>query len=418
MNPVLLKPQSEIGAQVVVHGKVHGNASARDYQRLKPTLLAKVIESFERLRGEADIVLVEGAGSAAEVNLRAGDIANMGFAVATDTPVILIGDIDRGGVIASLVGTHALLSAQERALTRGYLINKFRGDVSLFDGGLSVIGERTGMNAYGVVPYFANARRLPAEDAMAVEYAGEHSADTDDGDRPIRIAVPALSRVANFDDLDPLIAEPDVRLTFVRAGEAIAGDIDLIVLPGSKSTIADLEYLRAQGWDVDIAAHVRRGGWLLGICAGFQMLGRAVEDPMRIEGDRTSAQGLGLLALDTTLSARKSLVERNAREIESGETLSGYEMHMGETTGEALAQPWLTINGVTHGARSSDGRIAGAYLHGLFAADGFRHALLNRIRTRSRSAFVFDARIEQTLDELAEHLERHVQVDALLEAVK
>ena len=271
MNPVLLKPQSEIGAQVVVHGRVAGNARARDYQALKPSLLPRVLESFERLAANCDLVLVEGAGSPAEVNLRKGDIANMGFAQAAGVPVVLIADIDRGGVIASLVGTWAVLEADERALLRGYIVNKFRGDPSLFEDGLAIINERTGLASFGVVPWFEPARLCrPRTPSFSIEIVRRS------GRKPIRVAVPRLPRIANFDDLDPLIAEPDVAVLFVAAGHALPGDADLIVLPGSKATIADLAALRAEGWDIDIAAHLRRAAAMSsGSAAAIRCWGRA-----------------------------------------------------------------------------------------------------------------------------------------------
>ena len=277
MNPVLLKPQTETGAQVIVHGKIIGNAKAREYQAMKPDLMGAVLDSFRRLSERADLVLIEGAGSAAEVNLRAADIANMGFAEAADVPVVLIGDIDRGGVIAQLVGTWNLLSDSERARTRGFIVNKFRGDATLFDDGLAIIREQTAMASYGVVPFLAEAGRLPREDAFDLG-----AEDAKPG--AIKIAVPVFSRIANFDDLDPLRAEPDVSVIMVRAGAALPGDADLILLPGSKATLADLAFVREQGWDIDIAAHVRRGGAVLGICGGYQMLGKTVSDPGGIEG--------------------------------------------------------------------------------------------------------------------------------------
>src|SRR6185312_10167302 len=302
MNPVLLKPQSEIGAQVVVQGKVWGQAKAREYRSLKPQLLPAVLDSFARLSAEADLVLVEGAGSPAEVNLRAGDIANMGFATAARVPVLLIGDIDRGGVIASIVGTHALLESEERALLKGFIVNKFRGDLRLFDDGLAVIRDRTRLPSLGVVPYFAAARRLPAEDAVAL------SSYETDGAAPIRIAVPLLPRIANFDDLDPLRLEPDVAVNMVPPGRPLP-EADVILLPGSKSTIADLAFLREQGWHIDIAAHVRRGGRVLGLCGGYQMLGRRIADPGGIEGAPGAVDGLALLDVETELTSDKTLVE-------------------------------------------------------------------------------------------------------------
>jgi adenosylcobyric acid synthase len=340
MNPVLLKPQSEIGSQVIVCGRIWGNADAEAYQALKSDLLPAVLESFGRLAEGADLVLVEGAGSAAEVNLRAGDIANMGFAEAAGVPVVLVGDIDRGGVIASLVGTYHLLPQSERDLLAGFIVNKFRGDISLFDGGLETIRNETGLASFGVVPYFPDAHRLPAEDALAVERPPEAKA----GAR-IKVAVPVFSRIANFDDLDPLMAEPDVEVAFVPRGQALPGDADLVVLPGSKATLADLAVVRDEGWDIDIRAHLRRDGWLLGLCGGFQMLGQNIADPQGIEGLPGDAEGLGLLDLETVLRGDKTLVEASGTEVESGEAVRGYEMHVGETRGSALERPLLTLAG-------------------------------------------------------------------------
>ncbi|MDJ0611014.1 MAG: cobyric acid synthase [Kiloniellales bacterium] len=410
MNPVLLKPQSEVGAQVVVQGRVVGAAKAHDYQQLKPTLLPRVLESYERLSGEADLMLVEGAGSAAEVNLRAGDIANMGFALAAGAPVVLVGDIDRGGVIASLVGTHRLLTPAERALLAGYVINRFRGDVSLFDSGLAIIGRETGLEAFGVVPYFAEARALPAEDALAVQNPEAPGAGA------IRIAVPVLSRIANFDDLDPLMAEPEVAVDFVEPGRALPGDADLVILPGSKATLSDLAFLRKQAWDQDIAAHLRRGGWLLGLCGGYQMLGRRIADPDGIEGPPGEAEGLGLLETDTVLGGDKRLVESRGVELASGESVQGYEIHIGRTEGPGRARPLLRLAGQDEGAVSADGKVAGCYLHGLFTSDSFRRAFLARIKVRAHSGPAYDALVEGTLDRLADHLESHLDLDRLLDA--
>jgi len=412
MNPVLLKPQSEIGAQVVVQGRIFGNAQAADYHRLKPTLLPRVIESFDRLRAEADLVLVEGAGSPAEVNLRAGDIANMGFAQAARVPVLLIGDIDRGGVIASLVGTHALLEPAERALLKGFIINKFRGDISLFGDGLAAISARTGLASLGVVPWFEAARRLPAEDAVAL------SSYETNGAAAIRIAVPVLPRIANFDDLDPLRLEPDVAVDMVPPGRPLPIDADLILLPGSKATIADLAFLKAQGWHIDIAAHVRRGGRVLGLCGGYQMLGRRIADPSGIEGPVGAVEGLALLDLETELTGDKTLAEVSGRDHVSGMTVCGYEMHVGRTSGAALSRPMLQLaNGVgvrPEGAVSPDGRVAGCYVHGLFAGDAFRHAFLAGLRPRSASGIAYGHEIETTLDAFADHLADHIDLDRVL----
>ena len=408
MNPVLLKPQSEVGAQVVVQGKVWGKAKARDYQALKPELLPRVLESFARIAAQADLVLVEGAGSPAEVNLRAGDIANMGFAEAADLPVVLVGDIDRGGVIASLVGTWTLLPDAERARLAGYIVNKFRGDVSLFDSGLEIITRETGLESLGVVPWFAEAGRLPAEDAVALQRSRARD------DAAIVIAVPMLPRIANFDDFDPLIAEPDVSVDFVEPGRALPGDADLVVLPGSKATLADLAALRREGWDLDLAAHLRRGGRVLGVCAGYQMLGRRLRDPEGIEGPPGEAEGLGLLDLETDLGGDKTLTDAEGLEIETEEAVKGYEMHIGVTRGPDRARPLLRLGGRDEGAVSADGKVAGCYLHGLFAADGFRRAFLARLKDRAESGLAYEAEVERVLDRLADHLEGNLDLQALL----
>ena len=410
MNPVLLKPQSEVGAQVVVQGRVLGNAGARDYHALKPSLLPTVLDSFARMAAEADLVVVEGAGSAAEVNLRAADIANMGFAEAADLPVILVGDIDRGGVIASVVGTHALLPPAERARLAGYLINKFRGDVSLFTPALAIMAERTGLACLGVVPWFAAAARLPAEDAASL--AGGRAGGTG----AIKIAVPVLSRIANFDDFDPLAAEADVAVTMVARGRPLPGDADLIILPGSKATIADLGVVRSEGWDIDLAAHVRRGGRVLGICGGYQMLGRVVDDPDGLEGPPGAATGLGLLDIETIMAGTKTL--RAATGHGLGEAVAGYEMHMGVTRGPDTARPLLTLDGGPDGAVSRDGRVMGTYLHGLFAADGFRRTFLADLRPGRAGGVAYEALVDDVLDGLADHLAEHVDLDRLWEIAR
>ena len=409
MNPVLLKPQSEIGSQIVVQGKVFGQAKASDYHRLKPQLMDKVLESFRHLQDEADLVLVEGAGSPAEVNLRAGDIANMGFAEAAGLPVILIGDIDRGGVIASIAGTRMLLPEHEAARLKGFLINKFRGDIALFTDGLRIIEEKTGLPGLGVIPWFEQANLLPAEDAVALDgYEARR-------DGYIKIVVPRLPRISNFDDLDPLRAEPDVRLEILSPGQPLPGDADLVLLPGSKSTIGDLQALLAAGWDIDLKAHVRRGGWVLGLCGGYQMLGARLDDPDGTEGPAGNCAGLGLLDVTTVLSGTKTLTEVVGRDVATGMAVRGYEMHIGVTSGPALVRPMLKLDSHADGACSADGRVMGCYVHGLFAADEFRHAFLNRLRQRDASGVAYDALVENLLDGLADHLERHADLDRMLE---
>jgi adenosylcobyric acid synthase len=411
MNPVLLKPQSETGSQIIVQGKVFGQAKAADYHRLKPQLLEKVLESFHQLQADADLVLVEGAGSPAEINLRAGDIANMGFAEAADLPVVLIGDIDRGGVIASILGTKMLLQPTEAARLKGFLINKFRGDISLFTEGVKIIEDRAQLVGLGVVPWFAEASLLPAEDAMALDGYAEGRGDM--GGKPIRIAVPRLPRISNFDDLDPLRAEPDVDLVLVSPGEALPGDLDLVLLPGSKSTIGDLQAFIEAGWDIDLKAHLRRGGAVLGLCGGYQMLGRRLDDPEGSEGPVGSADGLGLLEVTTRLGGAKTLTEVAGRELVTGEAIRGYEMHIGVTTGAGCDRPMLDLGGRPDGASSADGRVMGCYVHGLFASDAFRHAFLSRLRQRESSGVAYDHLVDGLLDRLADHLSAHVDLDRL-----
>ena len=410
MNPVLLKPQTDAGSQVVVQGEVWGTVGARAYYGLKPRLLPRILESFERLGRNADLVLVEGAGSPAEVNLRSGDVANMGFADAADVPVALVGDIDRGGVIASLVGTMELLSPSERARVIACVINRFRGDVRLFDSGIEVIRRRTGLPCLGVVPWFEPANRLPAEDSVSVG----RNAEVRPG-AALKVAVPVFSRIANFDDLDPLVAETGVEVQFVEPNHALPGDADLVVLPGSKATIGDMRFLRTQGWDVDIRAHIRRGGWLLGLCGGYQMLGRTIRDPDGIEGEPGEEPGLDLLDFTTELTGTKQLVEANGTDRLTGQPVRGYEMHVGATAGPALSTPMLDLNGRPDGAVSADGKVMGCYLHGLFASDAFRTALLEHLGCRATSGIAYERRIESTLDALADHLESSLDIDAILQ---
>jgi adenosylcobyric acid synthase len=410
MNPVLLKPQSEAGAQVVVEGRVFATASARDYQALKPQLLPRVLASFERLAAACDIVLVEGAGSAAEVNLRDGDIANMGFAGAADLPVVLVGDIDRGGVIAALAGTHALLEPAERARLKGYIVNKFRGDVSLFESALAILRARTGLECLGIVPFFASARALPAEDGVVLDAWRPRQPRSG----ALRIAVPRLPRIANFDDLDPLAAEPGVTLDLVSPGRVLPL-CDLVLLPGSKATLADLAALESQGWDIDIKAHARRGGSVLGLCAGYQMLGRRIADPTGVEGPAGAAAGLGLLDVETVLTGEKLLVEAAGIELASGAAVRGYEMHVGRTGGPGTARPMLRLGARSDGAVSPDGRVAGCHLHGLFASDAFRRAFLTRLGGACEPDLDYEQRIDETLDALARHLEASLDVGRLLE---
>jgi adenosylcobyric acid synthase len=416
MNPVLLKPQSETGAQIIVQGRMAGSAGARDFQTKKRDLLPAVLESFAHLKADADLVLVEGAGSASEINLRANDIANIGFARATDVPVVLIGDIDRGGVIASLVGTKHVLDADDAAMIRGFIVNKMRGDASLFADGMTAITRLTGWAPLGLVPYFDEARKLPAEDALGLRDLLKSSSSGRTG--KLTIAVPMLPRISNFDDLDPLRNEPSIRVELIERGRAIPGDADLILLPGSKSTIADFAALRAEGWDIDIKAHVRRGGRVLGLCGGYQMLGKSISDPHGIEGPVRSIDGLGLLDVETTLSSEKRLANVEGRLSSSGAAFSGYEMHVGTTTGQDLARPFLTfLDGRHDGAVSQDGRVAGCYVHGLFSSDAARAAFLSELGATT-SGESHEAVVDDVLDRLAQHLEKHIDIERLLTLAK
>ena len=398
MNPVLLKPQSETGSQIIVQGKVVGQARGRDYQALKPKLMGAVMESFETMRSGVDLVVVEGAGSPAEINLRAGDIANMGFATRANVPVVLVGDIDRGGVIASLVGTHTILSDEDRAMISGYIINKFRGDVSLFDDGIAAVNGFTGWSCFGVVPWLKSAVRLPAEDSVVLEKLARGTG------RALKVAVPVLSRIANFDDLDPLAAEPDVDLVFVRPGERIPADTGLVVIPGSKATISDLADFRAQGWDCDLQAHVRRGGHVIGICGGYQMLGERVTDPHGIEGNVTEIEGPGLLAVETEMAPEKTVRNSSARSAIYDVALEGYEIHLGRTTGADCARPAVIIDGRPDGAVSVDGTVSGTYLHGLFTSDAYRAALLKSFGIEGGGEN-YRLSVDRALDDVAAELE-------------
>ena len=410
MNPILLKPQSDVGAQVVVQGRIVGNAKAREYQTLKPGLMGAVLQSFGRLAAEADLLLVEGAGSASEVNLRAADIANMGFARAAGVPVVLVGDIDRGGVIASLVGTKAVIDPADAAMIVGFIVNRFRGDPALFADGMKLIERHTGWHALGLVPFFEEANRLPAEDALGLP-TGPRTADG-----KVRIAILAYPRISNFDDFDPLRQEPGIDVTFVYPGDAIPGDTTLVVLPGSKATIADLGALRAAGWEVDLRAHLRRGGHVLGVCGGYQMLGRRIADPDGIEGPPANVDGLGLLDVETVLTGDKVLVEVMGATAEDGVPFKGYEMHVGRTTG--AARPLLFLgNGMADGAVDDSGRVAGCYIHGLMTDDRQRRHWLQKIGAPD-TAFDYEAGVETTLDRLADHIEKHLDLDRLLTLAK
>ena len=413
MNPLLLKPETDTGAQVVVRGKRDATLSARDYMRAREAYLPAILESFDHVCAEADLILIEGAGSPAETNLRHRDIANMGFAHAADVPVVLVGDIHRGGVIAAIVGTFAVISQDDADRIAAFLVNKFHGDTTLFDEGVRAIADRTGRPCAGVIPHFGDAYKLPAEDAVVLEREAPVQQDG-----TVKIVVPRLSRIANFDDLDPLRQTPGVTVQIVQPGHPLPGDADLILLPGTKSTAGDLAYLRAKGWDIDILAHVRRGGRVLGLCGGYQMLGRKIHDPDGLESDGGSVNALGLLDIETTLVPDKSLENVEGRHVPSGTRITGYEIHLGESAGADCARPFAQIGDREDGARSPDGLIEGTYLHGIFASDTFRTAYLQGIGADGVSGFAYDTAVEETLDALATHMESHADLDMLLEIAR
>jgi adenosylcobyric acid synthase len=407
MNPVLLKPLDADGAQIVVRGRVDGKARARDYQALKPKLLGAVLESFERLAAGADLVLVEGAGSASEINLRANDIANMGFARAADIPVVLVGDIDRGGVIAQIVGTKAVLDPADANLVAGFLVNKFRGDPSLFEDGMRIIERHTGWRSLGLVSFCPEASRLPAEDSLGLARMFSREG-------PIRVAVPVLPGIANFDDLDPLALESEISLVMVEPGKPLPAEAALVILPGSKTTIAGLEAMAAEGWDIDIFAHVRRGGHVLGICGGYQMLGKSVADPDGIEGPAGSIDGLGLLDVATVLTEDKILAPARGRCLSHDAPLDGFEMHAGRTFGPDCMRPFSKLSdGRPDGAVSANGKIVGTYLHGLFAEPAQRSAWLQRLGGQG-SGLSYEDGVERALDAIATRLETHLDLEELL----
>jgi len=402
MNPVLLKPSSDTGAQVIVHGKVRADMNARDYHRYKTEAMQAVLQSYVRLRAQYACLIVEGAGSPAEINLRARDIANMGFAEAVDCPVIIVADIDRGGVFAHLTGTLDCLSESERERVVGFVINRFRGDISLLQGGLDWLEQRTGKPVLAVLPYL-HGLQLDAEDAVAAtqEHKGE-----------FRVVVPVFPRISNHTDFDALRAHPDLDLRFVGPGQPIP-PADLIILPGSKNTRGDLQWLRQHGWTEAISRHLRYGGKLIGICGGFQMMGERIDDPHGVEGTPGSSAGLGLLAMHTELTQEKRLLQVSGHcnfdnfgnfgnPGQGNASVRGYEIHMGVSHGAALERPAFVIEGRGEGAQSADGQLLGSYLHGMFDHPQALAALLAWAGLKDAAALDLDALREASLERLAE----------------
>ncbi len=411
MNPILLKPQSGVGAQLIVRGRIAGTVDAATYNRDRSALLNVALESYRTLEREAQLIVIEGAGSPAETNLRKGDIANMGLARELGVPVILVGDIDRGHVIASLVGTHVVLDEEDRVLIQAFIINKFRGHNECFNDGVARIVKHTGWRCVGIVPWLAAADRLPAEDGVALDRWRVPTAGTG----RVRIVVPQLPHIANFDEFDPLAREPDVEFSFARAGMPLP-PADLIILPGTKSTIADLDFLRQEGWDIDVLSHARRGGRVLGICGGYQMLGQSVSDAQGIEGSPRTVAGLGLLPVETLMTGNKTLKEVTGWTALNPDTqafFSGYEMHMGVTTGKGTDHPLVHFDdGTPDGAVSQDGRVAGCYVHGLFAQNQARSALLSLLGAEP-SGQDYPSQVGAALDEIAKELERCLDTGSL-----
>jgi adenosylcobyric acid synthase len=403
MNPVLLKPNSDTGCQVILHGRALSNMEAAAYHDYKPRARAAVLESHARLAGRYQVLVVEGAGSPAEINLRAGDIANMGYAEAVDCPVILVADIDRGGVFAHIVGTLALLSDSERARVRGFVINRFRGDLGLLQPGLDWLERETGKPVLGVLPYL-HGLDLEAEDALPSQAGG--------GGR-LRVVVPVLPRIANHTDFDALRRHPEVDFRFVGL-DALPAPADLVVLPGSKSVRADLAALAAAGWPAWLQRHLRYGGKLLGICGGFQMLGRAIHDPLGIEGAPGSSAGLGWLDMATTLAAEKQLRNVSGRLAWADVPLAGYEIHAGVSEGAALARPFADLGGRPDGALAADGQVAGTYVHGLFDRPETADALLAWAGLAVAAAPDIAALREAAIDRLADAVEAHLDTGRLL----
>ena len=412
MNPVLLKPQTDRTAQVVVHGKALSAMEAAEYMGSRDELMGAVLESFERLVAANDLVIVEGAGSPAEINLRARDIANMGFARSANVPVCLIGDIDKGGVIASLVGTQAVLSPDDADMIKGFLINKFRGDPALFYDGVQAIEEATEWPCFGVIPWLKAPSMLPAEDAVSVSNGANETSGA------LKVVAPMLSRLANFDDADPLRLDPAIDFHWVPPGTPLPRDADLVILFGTKSTISDLIFLREQGWDHDILAHARAGGRVLGICGGYQMLGQQINDPDGFDGPPASVTGLGLLNVSTVMTRAKHVQPVTGQCARTGLSISGYEIHVGHTTGRDTEHPFSIIRNTPEGARSANGRIQGTYLHGVFSEDEFRNSWLSQFDANLGSGIKFDAQIETALDDLAASVAEAADTDALLQMAR
>ena len=426
MNPILLKPTSDMGGQVIIHGKVYGNMSAREYHRFKKEAKRYVMESYSRLSEKNDVIVIEGAGSPAEINLRENDIANMGLADMVDAPVILIGDIDRGGVFASLIGTMELLTSPERKRVQGFIINKFRGDIELLKPGLDFLENKTGLPVFGVVPYLKDII-LPDEDGVVLERSQESGVRSQE---KIKIAIIKLPRISNFTDFDPFRFETDVALRYITR-PAELDYADAVIIPGSKNTIEDLLWLRETGIAGQIVNYAKNGGRVIGICGGFQMMGRVVKDPYCMESSLKEAKGLGLLDVETVLEKEKRTYQVeamiDARCKMQDARVKGYEIHMGETIGSnKLFAIIAKRNGVSvnieDGAVSNDGKIWGTYIHGIFDNDGFRTIFLNNIRVRKglpeKGVIAFKNKRDDCIRVIAEAVRNGIDLQKLFAIIR
>ena len=406
MNPILLKPESDSKTQVIVNGSVYKTINSHEYSNLKKELLNPVLQSFNRLKKKYDLILVEGAGSPAEINLRKNDIANMGFATAAKVPVILIGDIERGGVIAQILGTKIILPKKDLNQIVGFVVNKFRGNSDLFIDGYKYIQQNTGWKGLGVLPWFANHRNFPPEDSYEIKSIQRP--------KSLKIVCLCLPRIANYDDLDPLTQEKNISLVMLKAGEAIPGDARLVIIPGSKSTIEDLNFIKSQKWDIDIKAHYNRGNYILGICAGYQMLGKLIDNSLGKEGNPSIEKGLNLLDVNTVLSSNKTLKRTVANDFKTGISFEGYEIHIGKTEGNDCNNPFAMVKDKKDGAVSDDGLVMGSYLHGMFVNNEFRSMFLNKIGLKS-SNLDYKKEVNKSLDDFADLIEDNINVSEVFD---
>lgn len=418
MNPILLKPQGNNSSQLIIQGKKFSNTNAKDFYKLKKMLIEKVTQSFYSLSEDADIIIAEGAGSNAEVNLRHGDISNMGFASKLNLPVILVADIHRGGAIASIVGTHKLLLKKEINLIKGYIINKFRGDPSLFDNAIDIIHDITSWQNFGIIPWFEKATLMPQEDSMALENLKNYNNKSNHKHNKINIVVPICPHISNFNDINPLKYEKSVNLHFVRQGQVFPKNVDVIMLLGSKNTIGDFNFICQQGWNIDIAYHSRQGAWLFGICGGFQMLGHYIEDPLKIEGNQTKIKALGLLPFSTRLNEKKRLKNISGFCQLTNSKIKGYEMHLGVSTIHENKYNHFALLTTHEEKNQKDGmikeKIMGCYIHDLFVEDDFRKAILKIWGTKNTETINYQKNIDDLLNEFADYLEKHIRVDDIL----